>query len=343
MRGQKNDSSIRIRNALLSILKEDRALTILFNKGVREEPIISFPEEWQENHIEDGVFAKLDTADLIVVNLTPKQGKNDPSPNVFYELGLIHALGIPYLLLIEEGYTVPFYMRNTRVYRTKDFSVKTLKNVLSAPVYNFIIDINTKEFTQNIISRFYHGLPVIDISAAVGLATGYYMNFVRRVLKNDGFISFYPDKIKCLVVVRPFDVFNTYQQDHENLANLLEKNNLALQQEKLASIATDKEGGIWFDHIDGIVIDIPRTIYPLRKSPRLLSLRERLDHGRQRGDKTIKESIIRQAADKLLDKIEDIIHYHADKDEEVIRTNLLYFTTIEEAPALIKKIRSEIR
>lgn len=341
MRGQKNDSSIRIRDAVLSILQEKEALDILKNKGITSDPIVSFPDEWQENQIEDGVFGKMDTADLIIVNLTPKKGKVDTSPNVFYELGFIHALGIPYILLLEEGNLVPFYMRNTRVHRTKNFSLKTLTTVLKAPLYNFITDENNQgEFTQNIISRFYHGFSIIDISAAVGLATGYYMNFVRRLLKDGGFISFHPDKIKHVIVIRPSDIFNTYLQDHTTLENILKKQNLQLHLEKLEPVPTDKDGGIWFEHTDGIVIDIPRTIYPLRRSPRLLSLRERLDHGKIRIGKLSKESIIRQAADKLLDKVEDIISYLALKDEEIIRTNLLHFTTLEEAPALIERIKS---
>lgn len=341
MRGQKNDSSIQIRAAVISLLKEDKALSILFDKGIKEEPSVTFPEQWLENHIEDGVFNKLDTADLIIVNITPKEGKEDTSPNVFYELGLIHSLGIPYILLIEEGFKVPFYMRNTRVYRTKDFKTRTLKTVLKPAIYNFINDQHTSEFTQNVISRFYHGLPVIDISATVGLATGYYMNFVRRILKNDGFISFFPEKIKYLIVVRPFDVFNTYQQDHDNLVNLLSKHDLTLKQEKLEAVATDKDGALWFDHLNGIVVDIPRTIYPLRKSPRLLSLKERLNYGKGNATKNLKETMIRQAADKLLDKVEDIIRYHAEKDDEVIRINLLFFSTIDEVPALIKRIQAE--
>ena len=343
MRGLKNDSSKRIKQALAEILDEDKAVTILFDKGIKEKANITYPEEWQDHHIEDGVFDKLDVADLIIINITPKEGKTDPTPNVFYELGLIHALGIPYLIVIKDGYELPFYIRNTRVYPVKNFGVQHLKKILRNPIYSFIDEQDPNEFTQNVISRFYNGLPIIDISATVGLATGYYMNFVRRILKDDGFISHFPKKIKSLIIVRPFDVFNTYQQDRENMENILKRNNFELILEKLAPIQTDKNGGIWFDQVNGIVIDLPRTIYPLKKSPRLLSLKERLNQNMRTFSKEIRDRILRQAADKLLDKVEDIIRFHIEKDEDLIRATLLHFSTIDNLPTKISEINDKLK
>ncbi len=339
MRGTKADSSKKIREAVLALLSENKARTILFDKGISSDPIVTYPEEWKEHHIAEGVFDKLDTADLIIVNITPKAGKTDPTPNVFYELGLIHALGIPYLTVIREGFKVPFYIRNNKYIKVRNFGVQTLKKSLRNTLYDFIDDDVPNTFTQNDISRFYNGLPVIDISATVGLATGYYMNFVRRILKDDGFISFHPKKIKALIIVRPFNIFNTYLQDRQNLENLLERNTLDFKLEKLAPVATDKNGGIWFDHVDGIVVDLPRTIYPLKKSPRLLSLKERLNQSRNARGREIRDAILKQAADKLLDKVEDIVRYHTERDEERIRANLLYFAAIDEVPDTIAKLK----
>ena len=341
MRGQKSDTSKKICQATVEILNEDKATTILFNKGIASEPIVTYPEEWKEQHIAEGVFDKLDTADLIIVNITPKKGKTDPTPNVFYELGLIHALGIPYLIVIKKGFEVPFYLRHNRYYEVANFGIQTLKKALRDPLYDFIDDNTPNVYTQNDISRFYNGLPVIDISATVGLATGYYMNFARRILKDDGFISFHPDKIKALIIVRPFDIFNTYLQDRQNLENLLSRNKLDFKLEKLAPVATDKNGGIWFDHVDGIVVDLPRTIYPLKKSPRLLSLKERLTQNNRTMQKSVRDAILSQAADKLLDKVEDIVRYHTERDEEKIRSRLLYFSTIDGVPQMIRKLKEQ--
>ena len=91
MRGEKNDSSIQIRNALKKILREKKSKELLEKHGVIDKNIaITFPEEWKGSSIERDVFSKLDTADLVVFNITPREGETNPSPNVFYELGLVH-------------------------------------------------------------------------------------------------------------------------------------------------------------------------------------------------------------------------------------------------------------
>lgn len=338
MRGEKADTSLYIRNAIAAILKEPPSSAILDRHGVTDDNIkISYPEQWKSASIEGDVFFNLDTADLVVFNITPREGEINTTPNVFYELGLVHALGLPYLLLIEEGHEVPFYMRGTRYYVVKAFEEAELVKVLREPIVSFISDESTFSFTENIISRFYEGLPVVDISAAVGLATGYYMNFVRRILKDGGFISHYPDKIKRLIIVRPISIFNTYEQDLRTLKEMLKSNGLELVQEKLAPIPSDKDGAIWFDQINGIVVDIPRMIYPLKRSPRILSLRKRMDTNPRQYPNKLRNLLLTQVAEKLLDRMEDIIRYHIRNDAEQVREGLLEFTTVQELPGVLKE------
>lgn len=338
MRGEKKDTSRVIHNAIYKILQEKKSRDMLGGYGISEDNIkISYPEQWKSASIEGDVFFNLDTADLVVFNITPRENETNATPNVFYELGLVHALGLPYLLVIQEGHEVPFYMRSTRYYEVKDFKEPSLVKVLREPIQTFIANESTYSFTENIISRFYEGLPVVDISAAVGLATGYYINFVSRILKDGGFISHYPDKIKRLVVVRPVSVFNTYEQDMETLRQLLKENGLPLTQEKLAPIATDKDGAIWFDHLNGTVVDIPRMIYPIKRSPRILSLRKRMDSNPKQYPDKLRTMLLNQTADKLLDRIEDIIRYHIRNDGERVRESLLEFTTVQGLAGRLKR------
>lgn len=330
MRGEKNDSSIQIKNALKKILREKKCKELLEKHGVIDKNIaITFPEEWKGSSIERDVFSKLDTADLVVFNITPREGETNPSPNVFYELGLVHALGLPYLVLVQDGVDIPFYLRGIRCYPVKTFEEKELVKVLRQPIQNFVSDDSPYSFTDNIISNFYEGLPVVDISAAVGLATGYYMNFVRRILKDGGFISHYPEKIKRLIVVRPISVFDTYEEDVNAMKAKLKEAGFDLVTEKLAPIASDKDGAIWFDHYNGTVIDIPRTIYPLKRSPRLLSLRKRMDQHPHQFDSKLRISLLNEAVEKLMDKIEGIIKYHIRNDSERVREGLLEFVSVD--------------
>ncbi|MDO6436194.1 hypothetical protein Q4534_02190 [Cyclobacterium sp. 1_MG-2023] len=330
MRGEENDSSIQIRNALKEILQDKNCRGYLDKYGVPEDNVsITFPEEWRGASIERDVFSKLDTADLVVFNITPREGETNPSPNVFYELGLVHSLGLPYLILVQDEIEIPFYLKGIRCYVVKAFEKEELIKSLHQPLENFLSDNSPYSFTENIISRFYEGLPVVDISAAVGLATGYYMNFVRRILKDGGFISHYPDKIKRLIVVRPISVFNTYEEDVSTMKEKLKAAGFELEFEKLAPILSDKDGGIWFDHINGTVIDIPRTIYPLKRSPRLLSLRKRIHQDPNQQDGQLRISLLNEAAEKLLGKIESIIKYHIRNDSERVKEGLLEFVSVE--------------
>src|SRR5690606_38046701 len=153
------------------------------------------------------------------------------------------------------------------------------------------------------ITQFYGGLPIIDISAAVGLATGYYYNFVGRLLTNGGIISHNKEKVKRLIIVRPLDVMNAYDEDKDVLTKTLSDNGYKLEEERGLIIPPgDDKGGIWVYHVDGVIIDLPRTIYPLKISPRLLSLQERMDkQGSFAKQHPARGIALRQLSEKLLD------------------------------------------
>ena len=164
------------------------------------------------------------------------------------------------------------------------------------------------------------------------------MNFVRRLLKDGGFISKYPEKIKKLIIVLPINIFNTYEQDWNSVTDYLSKNGFELFEEKLAPIETDKQGAIWFYHYDGIVVDIPRTIYPLRLSPHLLSLRSRINQNSIGVKEEVRNDILEKSADKLLFRIEQILRYHIGKDQENVRGNLLKVINFD---TLLRELNSD--
>jgi hypothetical protein len=57
----------------------------------------------------DQVFHDISSSDLVVADLT---GNN---PNVYYEIGLAHALGIETLLLLRTNETIPFNVRHLQI------------------------------------------------------------------------------------------------------------------------------------------------------------------------------------------------------------------------------------
>ena len=163
------------------------------------------------------------------------------------------------------------------------------------------------------------------------------MNFVRKILKENEFIAQYPDKIKKLIIVRPYNIFNTYEQDLDTLRRLLADKGRFLKYEKLEIEINSNKSSIWFDHYNGIVIDIPRTIYPLKRSPRLLSLKKRLANNSQFIANNEYDVILNTSADKLLDKVEEIIQYHVRNETDSIRANSLYFASFSNINSLIDK------
>lgn len=79
----------------------------------------------QQNILHD-IVRGIATADLIVADLTAN------NPNVFYELGLSHALGIPTALIAQSINDVPFDLRSYKIhiYETHFNQIKKLKEFL---------------------------------------------------------------------------------------------------------------------------------------------------------------------------------------------------------------------
>ena len=340
MRGKDEEHSAGalVKKAVETILSEPPAKSLLQESHTTGYSV-HIPDGFEEQEIVRNIFARLDITDLVIINLTPKDGPGgEPSANVYYELALIHALGLNAILLAQQGTKLPFYANTLNNTRVDSFSVEALTAVLRNPLLKFLDLKDTTDFTDNRVTQFYDDLPIVDISAAVGLATGYYYNFVGRLLRDGSFVSLYPGKINQLVIVRPTNVMDTYDQDKERLTGVLKEAGYELVNEKLDPPAGDKKGPVWIDHVKGIVIDLPRTIYPLKISPRLLSLQERLDKKNSPAAAQKRDMLLKQASERLLDRVEHAIRYHVRKQQEGYRGNLLHFTTIPRLPELLKQL-----
>lgn len=329
-------STISIQKALNALLEETEFQALLTRHHTHLNKV-HVPEGQSQPEIVQNILALLDSADLAVFDLTPKAANADRA-NVFYELALVHALGIPALLIIKEGNEVPFYARTTTQYRVPDFALTTLTKVLREPLREFLdLENRTTTFTNDRVSQFY-GLPIVDISAAVGLATGYYYNFLSRLITEGGFLSYHADKIRQVMYVRPSSVNSTYEADMAALKAGLQTEGLVLATEKLPAIASDDKGPLWFDHVQGVVLDIPRTIYPLRRSPRLLNMHLRNREFPSTGAERSFHQRMHQLEEGLLSRVESAIRYQIRHDGSRVRAQILHFTTIAQAPALVKSL-----
>lgn len=338
-KNEQNSTTLAIKGAVEALLQEGGAQKFLTETQTKATQV-HIPEHWQDGEIIKGILTRVDIADLVIVNLTPKDGPgHPPSPNVFYELGLVHALGLPVIFVAQTGSETPFYIVTNRAHFLQDFSEEEIKNTLRPLLLSFLDPADFTDFADNRISQFYGGLPIIDISAAVGLATGYYYNFVGRLLTNGGIISHNKDKVKRLIIVRPHNIMNSYDEEKDRLQEILSRAGFTLQEERgLVVPPGDDKGGIWVYHVNGIIIDLPRTIYPLKISPRLLSLQERSGtRSMASGASDDYKNHLRQLSERLLDRVQNAIMYHANKEGERFRHHLLHFATMEEVPGLLRE------
>ncbi|MEM1055277.1 MAG: STING domain-containing protein [Bacteroidota bacterium] len=327
-------STVPIRDALERLLQEDEIRALLDARSV-QSATVHMPEGQNEPEIVQRVLHLLDTADLVVFNLNPKESTPDRA-NVFYELGLVHALGIPSMLVASAGTEVPFYVQSVRRYIASDFEVSTLADLLRQPLRDFLDTTNAATFANDRVSQFYRA-PVINISAAAGLAVGYYFNFLARLITEGGFLAEYPDAYRHVVYVRPSSLETTYQADQERLRRALEAEGLTLETgRQLKAIPADNKGPIWYDHVEDIVIDIPRAIYTLRRSPRLLSFLARAPA--ERIQEAAFEQRLLQIGQDLLSDVEAALRYQVREDAMRVRREILHLSTIEEAPALVQRL-----
>lgn len=339
-------SCIPVQRAVEALLKEPAIARILDLAGIAEgDRKVHVPEKIGGQDIIAGVLSRLDIADLVIFNLTPKAGEKQASGNVMYELGLVHSLGIPAMFVIEkevpgdEKRKAPFYVGQTHQHRVADFSEETLKKELRPTLMDFLGQSDgANDYLNDRITQFYGGLPVVDISAAAGLATGYYYNFLSRLITEGGFLGLYPKLIRKVVVVRPDSIESGYQEDVAKLKQVLADRGLELQTAKLDPPPGDTLGILWFDHVDGIVVDIPRTIYPLRRAPRLLAYHDR--HKRLKAgeaERVFHQRLLR-FSEALLDRFREGIDYQIRIDGPRVRKSMVIHTDMRNVAETVESL-----
>jgi hypothetical protein len=78
------------------------------------EPKLAAAEE-QPGAINDEIRTHLALDPMVVVDLGGAEPEDEPNPNVMYELGIRHALGLPLVIMAWKGQRLPFDVSNQRV------------------------------------------------------------------------------------------------------------------------------------------------------------------------------------------------------------------------------------
>jgi hypothetical protein len=228
--------------------------------------------------IPSNVFDAIDDSDLIIADLSGNK------PAVIYELAFAHALGIR-TIMVGGPDERSFYFSQTRLAQV-NFETDPISSAdLEGHLNNWLKDKNKRFDSPNPLTSFY-GAPLPDISAAAGLGAGFYDNFARPILTDGSIIEKQPDgseevrALKGLIVLRPDNLDQRINQLKEALLLELDANfpkPMPSEKEKVKEgkqneifIRTREGPRIPFFLIDDWMIDIPRTMFSLALSPRLV-------------------------------------------------------------------------
>ncbi len=297
---------------------------------------VTAPEHLQGNRIANEVFRELDKADLVVLDLSSRPGTTAPSPNVMYELALVHALGLPFMLISSTRDAAPFYVAHDRVRQADYQDTAATAAELHGPFAAYLDLKNRQNFADNAISGYYDGAAVIDISAAAGLAAGYYDNFVHRVLREgNGYLARSGGQYKRLITVLPADLDTTAQQQIEDVETLVKSLGLQLESTEL-KLADSDIRGLAIKHVGPVLIDVPSTVYALRRSPRLLKHlqgpRDDFEDGLGGAEKKTHQRLLRQFRHTLLD------HLRRDRALTPIRDKAFECIAVADLPERLRAL-----
>lgn len=237
---------------------------------------VQTPELDDTGMITSRIFGLLDRAELGVMDVSAG------SPSVMYELAMLHALGIPTIPVVfrdgEGRRSAPYYLKDTYQAVVDSFEPDALYRKLAPMVKNILAggDLGA-DFTANPITSYY-SLPLVDISASTGLATGYFHNFLRHLLKPNGSVfDFLDGKVDKLVVIRP----NTLA-DAEGLKQAAERRlareGLTVEWvgERDGKIYADREhtrGQMLIYRVGRYLFDTPAPLVAQESSPRMQRIR----------------------------------------------------------------------
>lgn len=102
--------------------------------------VIRGDDFFSENAIVDEIWAAIYHSKLVVAECT------DRNPNVYYELGIAHAIGKPSILIVQDIEDIPFDLRHLRiiVYQTTPEALKDLQTQLEKACQGLLSDLHQR-------------------------------------------------------------------------------------------------------------------------------------------------------------------------------------------------------
>ncbi len=263
----------------------------------QQRAVLLNPLDQSLGDITDRILGMIERAELGVFVISSS------SPSAMYELTLMHCLGKPVIPIaftenkairlqsqgITEARSLPFYLKGAysvllESFGTEDVEengVVTRKSELKEklkPKVRMAAGLDNTPFDAeaNPITTFY-GLPLLDISATTGLATGYFVNFLQYQLKSrKSVFSLRPD-LESFVVLVPQTL-----DEVGGMLDVLKQKAVEVGQEVIrirerdgkVAVEADEQvrGEVILDSIGRYIVDVPAPLKAQKSSPRYTKL-----------------------------------------------------------------------
>lgn len=328
--------------------------------------VVRSPEDRLASVIVPGVMGLIEEAELVIADLSGE------SANVAYEIGLVHALGIPHVLITDRAQPPFYFLMHDHI---AGFSVATTYDATRAGHANLrqkILDFASKPgvaagLSDNQIAQYYH-LPIVDISGPSGLAAGYYINAIRRFVRPNGFfdapctifwkISRDPAeaplerqlRVEHFIAVRPPDLATrTYGQDSQALNEALRQLGLGLRfatiQKRPDELLDIRDYGGQFlvrdqgtgDFVEPcIIVEVPTTLYALPYVPRIRKIGE-VQAGVLHNIRTVVEQK-RRRLDDMLQRFEVNLRYQIEQDRGGVADTRVQMIDLPQVEATLRAL-----
>jgi len=167
--------------ATIDILKQQ-------NEIIDEEFEVQVPSALAGGMLYPGFMDLLLGCDLVVFNLT------NVSANVGYEFATVQALGKPYILVTEDDVVPAYFQPEIGVYGLKISGKWNAEEASHKHVFEMLKDAFSgqtidEKFSNSQASQYFGGLSISEVSAATGLAAGYFRNSLRRFDRSNGYFN----------------------------------------------------------------------------------------------------------------------------------------------------------
>lgn len=165
---------------------------------------VAKPPDTPGGDIPHEVFSHIMHCDFAVADISTR------SPNVMYELAMLHANGVPVILLARSSQDI-FYFNQNNCLEVEDFNSATLETALiggsldETPQPGHFEQLLTSSHLKthwNPITKHFNGVHMVNVAAATGVATGNFFNFTRWILREGGIFEQRPE-FEDIVLIRP--------------------------------------------------------------------------------------------------------------------------------------------